>query len=369
MKLLILVILFSGTPIRGIDAVNISDDIDLPGFCCPKLTTCRQDLEEARANQRSHFTSPPNPPSSLSSPTPASFTYPTSTEPNATPFPARPSDHSPSTIENIPDFPLYPALFTPPPTRPTSTPLRPGSAGHLNTPATQSGTTHNLSAHTTQSWRDWVTSFNTVAKAFLAHPLTQMLSTLLAVGFTFLVLTTLLLLRRVYLLTARLMMTEDVAHFFCLCNDTTTTPCRPACKFFYPALYRSGFTTNQLEKHQRDFLIKIGYIRPALRAHREPFRPPTAASILSRLFAPHDSRRLPIDEAVEMSPILQHESLADQLQALQDTNARLLRELQHIQDTRIQNPALPLTTTSTEPIPTPPTTDISLDDPPSGTSL
>ena len=163
-----------------------------------------------------------------------------------------------------------------------------------------------------------------------------MLSILLAVAFTVLVLAAVALLGRVYKLTARLMMTEDVAHFFCLCNDTTTVPCRPACKFFYPALYRSGFNTDQLEAHQRDFLIKIGYIRPAFRTRREPFQPPTPTSIISRLFAPHNSRRLPIEEPITMTPILRHEDLTDQLNDLKATNARLLEELQHIKNTRTQ---------------------------------
>ena len=192
---------------------------------------------------------------------------------------------------------------------------------------------------TPKPWSAWFHDFCTLAKAFFAHTMTQVFTALLAVILTALVIAVFLLFRKVYKLTSDLMLLEDIANIFCICNDTATTPCRPACKFYRQALYNGGLSTHDLDRHQNDFLVKLGVVIPRFHRDQVPFRRPSIPSVWTRIFSNRHARLLDPANYVEMSTIDDHASiirtdrLLEQLRTIQASNNQLLTELNRLKST------------------------------------
>ena len=233
-------------------------------------------------------------------------------------------------VQNQPTAPSSPppevqSVFFSPPIQ-TSTPVSPSYL-----PSTD--------VITTEPWSAWFNDFCTLAKAFFGHTMTQVFTALLTVLFTGLIVAVVVLLRKVYKLTSDLMLLEDMANIFCICNETATTPCRPACKFYRHALYNGGLTTQDLDRHQNDFLVKLGVVLPRFHRDQVPFRRPSTPSVWTRIFSNRHARLLDPANYVEMStiddhtPIVRTDRLLEQLRTLQESHNQLLTAMNQLKST------------------------------------
>ena len=128
------------------------------------------------------------------------------------------------------------------------------------------------------------------------------------------------------------------------------------------ALYNGGLSTHDLDRHQNDFLVKLGVVIPRFHRDQVPFRRPSTPSVWTRIFSNRHARLLDPTNYVEMSTIddqssiIRTDRLLEQLRTIQASNNQLLTELNRLKST-------PSELSKTPPPPSAANSDSNLHDP------